>query len=75
MESARHSFGHTGELGELSGVQHLKLKPESQPSVIANRRVSLALRPWLESELDNLTQLGVITPVEEATPWVSQTGH
>ena len=61
-----------GELGELPGIQHLKLKPESQPSVMANRRVPLALRPRLKSELDKLTQLGVITPVEEATPWVSQ---
>ena len=39
---------------------------------MANRRVPLALRPRLKTELDKLTQLGVITPVEEATPWVSQ---
>ena len=60
------------ELGELPGIQHLKLKPESQPSVMANRRVPLALIPILKTELDKLTPLGVITPVEEATTWVSQ---
>ena len=56
------------ELGELPGIQHLKLKPESQPSVMTNRRVPLALRPITKTELGKLTQLGVITPVEEATP-------
>ena len=61
-----------GELGELPGRQLIKLKPESQPSVMANRRVPLDLRPRLKTKLDKLTQLGVITPVEEATPWVSQ---
>ena len=52
----------------LPGIQHLKLKPESQPSVMANGRMILALRPRLKTELDKLTQLGVITPVEEASP-------
>ena len=32
----------------------------------------LALRPRLKTELHKLTQLGVITHVEEATPWMSQ---
>ena len=31
------------ELGELPGIQHLKMKPENQSSVMANRKVSLAL--------------------------------
>ena len=39
---------------------------------MANRRVPLALRPRQKTEHDKLTQLGVIPPVEEATPWVSQ---
>ena len=37
---------------------------------MANRGVPLVLRPRLKTELDKLTQLGVITPVEEATPCV-----
>ena len=60
------------ELVEIPGIQHIKLTPESQPSVMANRIVLLALRPRMRTEIDKLTQLGVITPVEEATPWVSQ---
>ena len=38
---------------------------------MANRIVILALRLRLDTEIDQLTQIGVITPVEEATPWVS----
>ena len=30
------------------------------------------MRPRLKTEHDKLTELGVITPVEEAIPWVSQ---
>lgn len=62
-----------GKLGTLSGLQRLELKPNSCPVVMANRRVPLAVRPKLRAELDRLVDLGVITPVEEATPWVSQT--
>ena len=43
-----------GELGELPGVQHLKLKRESQTSVTANRIVPLALRPRMKTDLISL---------------------
>lgn len=39
---------------------------------MADRRVPLAIRPKLKKELDRLSMMGVITPVEEPTPWVSQ---
>ena len=58
-----------GELGELPGIQHLKLKHENQSSVMANRRVPLALRPRLKTELDKQPQeTSVITGVPDR-PW------
>ncbi|XP_048239742.1 uncharacterized protein K02A2.6-like [Haliotis rufescens] len=37
-----------------------------------NRRVPVALRSKLNTELDRLEKLGVIAPVSEPTPWVNQ---
>jgi len=36
------------------------------------RRIPLAVRSRLKTELDRLTTLGVITPVDEPTLWVSE---
>jgi transposase InsO family protein len=61
-----------GKLGRLPGTQHLQLKPDAKPTIMPDRRVPLAVRPKLQKELARLTELGVIIPVEEPTPWVSQ---
>ena len=61
-----------GGLGELPGTQHLQLKPDAIPVVMANRRTPLAVRPRLKTELERLVNLGVLTEVNEPTPWVSQ---
>ena len=37
-----------------------------------NRRIPVAVRLELKEELNRLTRLGVIEPVKNATPWVSQ---
>jgi len=39
---------------------------------MANRRVPIAVRAPLKAELDRLVKDGVLTPVNEPTPWVSQ---
>lgn len=39
--------------------------------ISAGRRVPLALRSALKEELDRLTSLGVIKPVDEPTNWVN----
>ena len=39
---------------------------------MANHRVPIALRGKLKEELDRLVNLGVIAPVEQPTPWLSQ---
>ena len=60
------------ELGSLPGMHSLKVDPSVHPVVMPSRRIPIALRPKLKAELNRLVTLGVITPVEEPTPWVSQ---
>ena len=59
-------------LGTLPGVQHLEVHPSVKPVVIANRRIPISTRPELKTELQGLVEKGVITRVNEPTPWVSQ---
>ena len=62
----------SGKLGMLPGLQHLKVNKDVKPVVMPDRRIPLAVRPKLRAELDRMISLGVITPVDEPTPWVSQ---
>jgi len=43
-----------GKLGLLPGLQTLKVNPEATPRIMANRRVSVNLRPALKNELDRM---------------------
>lgn len=61
-----------GSLGTLPGIQHLEVDPNVKPVVMANRRIPISVRPELKSELERLVEKGVIAPVDEPTPWVSQ---
>ena len=60
------------ELGQFPGQQHLTTDPSVKPVIMPNRRVPVAVKDRLKQELDRLTEIGVITPVTEPTPWVSQ---
>ena len=61
------------ELGTLPGPpHHLVTKPEIRPCIMADRRIPIAVRPKLKQELERLARRGVITPVDEPTPWCSQ---
>ncbi|GAB1598786.1 hypothetical protein Ahia01_000155800 [Argonauta hians] len=60
------------ELGSFKGKIKLTVNENVTPVVMPSRRVPLALRPKLKVELKRLESLGVITPVNEPTPWVSQ---
>jgi hypothetical protein len=57
--------------GLLDGKYHIVLDENIAPVVHAPRRVPLALRNRLKVELQRLTELQIITPVTEPTPWVS----
>jgi hypothetical protein len=61
-----------GGLGTFQGMSHLNVDDTVKPVVMPARRVPLAIRPQLKTELQRLTEMGVITPVDEPTPWVSQ---
>ena len=61
-----------GSLGQLPGYQSLTVRPNAVPTIMAKRRIPIAIRPKLKEELDRLTLLKVIVPEDEPTPWVSQ---
>lgn len=61
-----------GSLGTLPGVQSLKVDPSIKPVIMPNRRMPISLKPKLKVELERLSKLGVIMPVDEPTPWVNQ---
>ena len=55
------------------GVQHLAVVcQEVCAKIMVNRRIPIAIRPQRKGELERLTAMGVIAPVDEPTPWVSQ---
>ena len=59
-----HVTGLKGEPYEI------RLKPEAQPfALYTPRNVSLPLRQKVKEELSRMQSLGVISPVEEPTPW------
>ena len=60
------------ELGTLPGIKTLHIKPGAQPTVMANRRVSVNQRPALKKELDCLTKIGIVERVSVPTPWLRQ---
>ncbi|KAK3732970.1 hypothetical protein RRG08_002578 [Elysia crispata] len=61
-----------GEVGTFPWEQHLTVDSSVPPVVMPDRRVPIAVKTKLKEELDNMTKKGVITPVTEPTPWVSQ---
>lgn len=60
----------TGD-GLLKGDYHLDIEPNSKPIIHPPRRVPVAIRNELKSELDRLTESNIIIPVTTPTPWVS----
>lgn len=71
LENQKSTMFEDG-IGTFSGEQHLTVNPSVKPVVMPDRRVPIALRDKLKSELERLSGMGVICPVTEPTPWVSQ---
>lgn len=61
----------TSTIGKLSVVYHMRLDDTVHPAICAPRRVPLAMKDRIVTELHRMTRLGVITPVQEPTEWVS----
>ena len=59
------------ELGCIEGMLHLEMDPSSAPVQMALRRVPLALREPLKTELERLEELGVIEKISRPTEWTS----
>ena len=68
---ARYADVFCGDVGTLEGKQRLTVDPGVTPTVSPSRRMPFALRSKLQVELDRLTELGVVAPVDEPTDWVS----
>ena len=53
-------------------MQHFTVNPEVCPKIMASLRISIAIRLQLKGEIERLTAMGVIAPVDEPTPSPSQ---
>ena len=72
QEDAIFSEVFSDDIGTLPGTQGLQLKQGAIPVVMATRRTPVHVRPELKTELRRLQDKGIIAPMEDATPWVSQ---
>ena len=59
------------KVGQLEGEYHIKADSTTNPVQHAPRRVPVALRDRLKSELDKMVEQEIICPVTTPTPWVS----
>ena len=58
-------------MGRFEGQQTLKVDPTVTPEISPSWRVAFAVKSKLKSELERLTGLDVLVPVDELTEWVS----
>jgi len=58
-------------IGCLPVTYKIKLKDDAVPVIHAARKVPIALKDRLKTELNRLTDLGIVKKVEEPTEWVS----
>ena len=57
-------------LGNLGEEYHIQLKPETKPfAIYTPRHVPLPLRDKVQKELNRMESLGVISRVDQPTPW------
>ena len=60
-----------GEIGTLKNIPYIEIKDNVTPVVTLVRKISLALKPKLETELKRMVDLDIITPVQKPTDWVN----
>lgn len=49
----------------------IEVDADVQPVVTPTRRIPMALKEKFKKEIDILQKLGVISPMDKPTPWVS----
>lgn len=59
------------QLGSFPGKAKLEVDEKVKPVITPTRRVPRTLKEQFKDELNRLETLGVITKVDEPTPWVS----
>ena len=59
------------DMGHFPGEVRLEVDATMKPVINPARKIPFALRPRLKDELDQLTEKGMIAPVNEPTGWVS----
>eukprot|EP00112_Aurelia_sp_Birch-Aquarium-sp1_P025750 Seg874.6 transcript_id=Seg874.6/GoldUCD/mRNA.D3Y31 product="putative protein K02A2.6" protein_id=Seg874.6/GoldUCD/D3Y31 len=59
------------EIGKLLGVQHITIDPTVPPVVHPPRKLPIALKEKLHTELKRMVKMGIIKPVHEPTDWVN----
>ena len=69
MESYADVFDET--LGNMEEEIHLEIRPNAKPVSMPPRRVPVAIKDKLRKELERLTEMGAIAPVQEPTEWAS----
>ena len=58
------------KLGKLNGLYHIALKESAAPfSLNSPRQVAIPLLPKIQEELKRMESLGIISKIEQATPW------
>ena len=60
------------KLGTLEGDAHLSINESITPVILPARNIPVSLHPHVKVELDRMVDLGVISPTDEPTDWVSQ---
>ncbi|XP_048745965.2 uncharacterized protein K02A2.6-like [Ostrea edulis] len=58
-------------LGKLDGKLHLDVDKSVTPVKLPTRKVPIAMKAPLKSEIDRLSDLGVLAPVTEPADWIS----
>ncbi|XP_052718583.1 uncharacterized protein K02A2.6-like [Crassostrea angulata] len=61
----------SSDLGGL-GTAHLHVDPNVKPKALPCRKIPIALQSLVHEELQKLEDRGVLIPITEPTPWVSQ---
>ena len=62
----------TPPIGTFPGYHTLRLVDGAQPKIMPSRRIPIAIKTAVKAELDRMTEMKIIEPVSEPTPWVSQ---
>ncbi|RWS00170.1 uncharacterized protein B4U80_00378, partial [Leptotrombidium deliense] len=59
-------------IGCLGTIHKIQLKEGAKPRIVATRRIPVALRDKVKTELDKLEEMGIIEKVNQPTEWINR---